>query len=150
MGNNVCIENRKAKYNYFIEETLECGIELLGNEIKSIRLGQATIVDSWVSLDNGELFIKKMHVTPWSTANRYDIDEDRDKKLLAHKSEIRSLESKLQNVGYTLIPLKVYVNNDGRCKVLIGLAKGKHNYDKRQTLKENQMNRDIERALKNR
>lgn len=150
MRNNVCIENRKAKYNYFIEETLECGIELLGNEIKSIRLGQATIVDSWVSLDNGELFIKKMHVTPWSTANRYDIDEDRDKKLLAHKSEIRSLENKLQNAGYTLIPLKVYVNNDGRCKVLIGLAKGKHNYDKRQTLKENQMNRDIERALKNR
>lgn len=150
MGNNVCIENRKAKYNYFIEETLECGIELLGNEIKSIRLGQATIVDSWVSLDNGELFIKRMHVTPWSTANRYDIDEDRDKKLLAHKREIKSLESKLQNAGYTLIPLKVYVNNDGRCKVLIGLAKGKHNYDKRQTLKENQMNRDIERALKNR
>lgn len=148
--NNVCIENRKARYDYFVEETLECGIELRGNEIKSIRDGSASIKESWISIENGQMYIKKMHITPWRTANSFDVDESRERRLLAHRKEINDFDRKIQRDGYTLIPLKVYIDNNGRCKVLVGLTKGKHDYDKRQSAKDKQAKIDIDRALKNR
>lgn len=147
---NVCIENRKARYDYFVEETLECGIELRGNEIKSIRDGSASIKESWISIENGQMYIKKMHITPWRTANSFDVDESRERRLLVHRKEINDFDRKIQRDGYTLIPLKVYIDNNGRCKVLIALAKGKHDYDKRQSAKDKQAKMDIDRALKNR
>lgn len=142
------IENRKAYHDYFVEETLECGIELKGNEVKSIRNGKASIKESWVAVENGELFIKKMHITKWDTSNLFDIDENRVKKLLARKCEIKEYDRKAQVQGYTLVPLKVYINDRGKVKVLIGLCKGKHNYDKRQVEKNKQAQRDMDRAMK--
>ena len=148
MNKSITIENRSARHEYFIEDTLECGIELRGNEVKSIREGKASIKEAWVAVENGELFIKQMHITQWKTANQYDIDEKRDKKLLAHKNEINKLGIRVKQDGYTLIPLKIYFNNRGKCKVLIGVCKGKHLYDKRQSSKEKTAKREIERAIK--
>ena len=142
------IENRKARYNYFIEDTIECGISLRGNEVKSIYEGMCNIQDSWVQIQNGNLVIRGMHITPWITSNSYDIDVDREVQLLAHKKEIIKLENKLKTDGYTLIPLKIYFNDKGKCKMLIGICKGKHTYDKRNALKEKQIKRDIERSFK--
>lgn len=148
MSKSITIENRSARHEYFIEDTLECGIELRGNEVKSIREGKASIKEAWVAIENGELFIKQMHITQWKTANQYDIDEKRDKKLLAHKNEINKLGIRVKQDGYTLIPLKIYFNDRGKCKVLIGVCKGKHLYDKRQSSKEKTAKREIERAIK--
>ena len=141
------IENKKAYHDYFVEETLECGIELKGIEVKSIREGKASIKESWVAIEKGEMLIKKMHITRWDTANAFDVDENRVKRLLAHKNEIRDFDRKAQVLGYTLVPLKVYINK-GKVKVLLGLCKGKHNYDKRQVEKNKQAKRDMDRALK--
>lgn len=146
--NNVTIENRKAYHDYFVEDTYECGIELRGNEVKSIREGRASIKESWVAVENGQVYIKKMHITAWETANKFDVDENRERRLLLHKSEIRELDRGTTRDGYTIIPLKVYINDKGKCKVLIGLCKGKHNYDKRAVEKEKQIKKDIARAMK--
>lgn len=148
MGSTAVIENKKARYDYYVEDSLECGIELRGNEVKSIREGKASIKESWISVEKGDLIIKKMHISAWNTANKFDVDEDRDKKLLAHKKEIADFERKVQQSGYTLIPLKVYFTSKGKCKVLIGLCKGKHQYDKRRTERDKQVRLDIERTLK--
>ena len=148
MKNSATIENRKAKYDYFIEETLECGIELRGNEVKSIRSGKASIKEAWVSVESGEMVIKQMHITPWETSNRYDVSEVRERKLLAHKAEIRKLSRAVQRDGYTLVPLKVYFLDNGKCKVLVGLCKGKKNYDKREAQKERDIKRSINEKLK--
>ena len=146
---NINIENRKARHDYFIGDTLECGIALKGNEVKSIRDGQVSIKESWVAIENNELFIKQMHITPWKTANSFDVDENRDRKLLAHKKEIKDLEKAIKIDGYTLVPLKVYINSSGKCKVLISVAKGKHDYDKRESEKQKQIEKDIRRIYKN-
>ena len=146
-GATPTIENRKVYHDYFVEETLECGIELWGNEVKSIRKSQVSLKESWIAIENGELLIKKMHIKAWETANSFDIDENRVRKLLAHKSEIRDFDRKVQRDGYTLMPLKIYFVN-GKAKLLVGLCKGKHNYDKRAVAKEKQAKRDIERAMK--
>lgn len=148
MKNSATIENRKAKYDYFIEETLECGIELRGNEVKSIRSGKASIKEAWVSVESGEMVIKQMHITPWETSNRYDVSEVRERKMLAHKAEIRKLSRAVQRDGYTLVPLKVYFSDNGKCKVLVGLCKGKKNYDKREAQKERDIKRSINEKLK--
>lgn len=148
MKNSATIENRKARYDYFIEETLECGIELSGNEVKSIRSGKASIKEAWVSVESGEMVIKQMHITPWETSNRYDVSEVRERKLLAHKAEIRKLSRAVQRDGYTLVPLKVYFSDNGKCKVLVGLCKGKKNYDKREAQKERDIKRSINEKLK--
>ena len=140
--NNVVIENRKVYHDYFVEETLECGIELRGNEVKSIRNGMASIKESWVTIENNQIYIKKMHITKWDTSNQFDVDETRERKLLAHKNEIRELGKKVCIQGYTLMPLKIYFVN-GRAKLLIGLCKGKHNYDKRAVEKERQIKKYI-------
>ena len=143
------IENKKAYHDYFVTETLECGIALKGNEVKSIREGHVSIKESWCQIQNGNLVIRGMHISKWATANTFDVDEDRERVLLAHKSEISKLEEKVSLDGITIIPLKIYFKN-GKCKVLIGVCKGKHNYDKRESLKERDTKREINRELKER
>ena len=141
------IINKKVYHEYFVLETLEVGIELRGNEIKSIRNGMCNINQAWVDIKNNELFIKNMHITKWSTSNLFDVDEKRDKKLLAHKNEIRKLLFTSSEKGITIVPIKVYFSNH-RCKLEIGVCKGKKLYDKRNDLKEKQIKRDIERGYK--
>ena len=143
------IENRKARYDYFVEDELEVGIALSGNEVKSIRDGQASIKEAWVRVQNGTLVLRGMHITKWSTANDFDVDEDRERILLAHRKEINRLADRVKLDGVTLIPLRVYFTKEGKCKVLLGVCKGKHNYDKRQSLRDKQVSRDIQRGLKN-
>lgn len=142
------INNPKARHDYFILETLECGVELRGNEVKTLRENMATIKDAWAYVENGELFVIGMHITPWRTANSFDVNPDRVIKLLAHKSQIRQLQQKVKQDGVTLIPLRVYLNKQSKVKIELGICKGKHTYDKRQTLKEKDMQRDIERHMK--
>jgi len=137
------IENRKARFDYFIEDTYECGIVLKGSEIKSIRSGKASIKDSYCIIKNNELFILNMHISKYENSNIFNHEETRTRKLLAHKKEIFRMRDKLNMLGYTLIPIKLYFKN-GRAKILVGVAKGKKNYDKRETIKQ----RDIERYNK--
>lgn len=147
---SVEISNKKAYHDYFVNETLECGISLKGNEVKSIRDGKCNIKEAWVSIQNGNLVIRGMHIAKWDTANMFDVDENRERQLLAHKKEISKLSDAISQNGITLIPLKVYFNDKGKCKILVGVCKGKHNYDKRESLKERQTKRDIDRALRER
>lgn len=147
MKNNVEITNKKAYHDYFVDETLECGISLRGNEVKSIRDGKCNIKEAWVRVQNGNLVIRGMHISKWGTANDFDIDETRERQLLAHKSEIRKLNAKVAQTGVTLVPLKVYFSN-GKCKVLVGVCRGKHTYDKRESLKERDVKREIRREFK--
>lgn len=145
----VNIQNRKAYHDYQILDTLECGISLRGNEVKSIIDGKASIKEAWCTIQNNQLVIRGMHITPWHTANAYDIDETRERVLLAHKAEIRKLNAQKQQDGITLIPLSIIYKN-GKIKVNVGICKGKKIYDKRHDLKEKQIKRDIERTMKNR
>lgn len=142
------IINRKAYHDYFIDDTLECGISLRGNEVKSIINGKANINEAWVGIQNNNLIINNMFISRYETTNIFDVDERRERQLLAHKREILKLKEFTSQKGFTLIPLKVYFSGS-KCKILIGIARGKHNYDKRNTLKEKQMKRDIDRSLKN-
>lgn len=145
---NIIIENRQARHEYFVDNTIECGISLVGNEVKSIRAGMANLKTSWVDIQEEELYLKGMHVSAWETTNKFDIDENRDRKLLVHKKEIRQLSEKIKQAGKTLVPLKVYFNDRGKCKVLVGICTGKKLYDKRQTAKEASMKRDALRGFK--
>ena len=145
---NIIIENRQARHEYFVDDTIECGISLVGNEVKSIRAGMANLKTSWVDIQEEELYLKGMHVSAWETTNKFDIDQNRDRKLLVHKKEIRQLSEKIKQAGKTLVPLKVYFNDRGKCKVLVGICTGKKLYDKRQTAKEASMKRDALRGLK--
>lgn len=139
------ITNRKAKFNYQIFESLECGIVLTGTEIKSLRSGKANIKDSYCTVKNNEVYLINMHISSYENGNRFNHDETRTRKLLLHKKEIYKLRDKVRLEGYTLIPLKVYLKN-GYAKVLVGVARGKKNYDKREDIKK----RDIERNIRSR
>ena len=141
------ILNRKAKYNYQIFESLEAGIVLIGTEIKSIREGKANIKDSYARIKNDEIFLINMHISSYDNGNRFNHDETRERKLLLHKKEILKFRDKIKLEGYTIVPLKVYLKN-GRAKVLIGLAKGKKNYDKREDIKKRDIERNIRARLK--
>lgn len=134
------IENRKAKFDYFIEDTYEAGIVLKGTEIKSIREGKCNLKDSYALIRNNEVFLINVHISSYDKGNLFNHKETRTRKLLLNKREILKLKNKIEIDGYTLIPLKIYFKN-GKAKVLIGVAKGKKNYDKRETIKK----RDIER-----
>ncbi len=136
------ILNRKAKFDYYILEEYETGIVLTGTEIKSIRLGKVNLGDSYVIIRNEELFLLNTHISSYDSGNRFNHDETRTRKLLMHKKEIKKINNKVTLEGYTLIPLKLYFKQ-GRAKLLIGLCKGKKNYDKRETIKK----RDIEREM---
>lgn len=141
------ILNRKAKYNYQIFESLEAGIVLTGTEIKSIREGKANIKDSYARIKNDEIFLINMHISSYDNGNRFNHDETRERKLLLHKKEILKFRDKIKLEGYTIVPLKVYLKS-GRAKVLIGLAKGKKNYDKREDIKKRDIERNIRARLK--
>ena len=140
-------QNRKARHDYTILETIEAGLVLQGTEIKSIRQGKINLKDGFVSIRQGEAFLKNVHISPYEQGNIFNHDPLRNRKLLLHKKEIEKLEREVKQNRLTIIPLKVYIVR-GRAKVLIGLAEGKNRYDKRHSLKEQQMKRVIDRALK--
>jgi SsrA-binding protein len=142
-------QNKKAYHDYFIEETYEAGIVLQGTEIKSIRAGKVNLKDSYARIQNGEAWLYSMHVSPYEQGNRYNHDPLRPRKLLLHKREINKLLGETKEVGYALVPVKLYLKN-GFCKVLLGLAKGKKNYDKREDLKKKEAKREIERVFRDR
>ena len=141
------ILNRKARFNYFIIEEIECGIVLTGTEIKSLRKGSADIKDCYAKIKNDEAFLINMYIAKYDEGNRFNHDERRTRKLLLHKTEIKRLKEETQKQGYTLIPLKVYFVR-GRAKVELGVCRGKKNYDKRETIKERDINRDIAKQIK--
>ena len=142
----VC-ENRKARHDYFIHETFETGIELKGTEVKSLRVGKANLRDSYAEVQDGEIFVEHMHISPYEQGNIFNHDPLRRRRLLMHKKEILKLFSKTREKGFTLIPLKIYFKN-GRAKLELALASGKHTYDKRAALAEKSAQRDIERAVR--
>jgi SsrA-binding protein len=143
-------QNRKASHDYYIEDTYEAGLVLSGTEIKSLRTGKANISDSFATIRNGEAFIHNMHISPFEQGNRYNpTDPTRARKLLMHKKEITKLLGLSKQEGYTIVPLKVYIKN-GFAKMLIGLAKGKKNYDKRESAAKKDAERDMQRAMKER
>jgi len=145
----IATENRKARHDYFIHETYEAGMELVGTEVKSLRAGKANLRDSFAQIKNGEMFIIHMHISPYDEGNRFNHEPLRTRRLLLHKREIVKLFSQTREKGYTLVPLKVYFKK-GRAKLELALASGKHTYDKRRDLAEKAAKRDVERALKER
>ena len=142
-------QNKKAYHDYFVEETYECGLSLMGTEVKSLRAGGANLKDSWADIDDGELIVKGMHISPYDHGNIFNPDPLRPKKLLLHKAEIRKLAGLVNRQGYTLIPLKVYLK-DGRMKLEMGLCRGKQLHDKRDAAAEKDARREIERAFSRR
>lgn len=139
--------NKKAYHDYFIEEKTECGIALHGTEVKSMRMGKCSIKEAFIRIENGEVFVYGMHVSPYEKGNIFNKDPLRAKKLLLHKYEINKLIGKIKEKGYTLVPLQVYFK-DGKAKVEIGLAKGKKNYDKRDDIAKKDQRREAEREFK--
>jgi len=147
MGEKLICQNKKAWHNYFIEDTYEAGISLLGSEVKSLREGKVNLGDSYGDIKRGEIFLVDAHISPYPQANRLNHDPLRTRKLLLHKREIQRLIGKVQERGFTLIPLRLYFSN-GKVKVELGLAKGKKLFDKRETLKRKTMEREMERGRK--
>ena len=146
-GTRLIANNKKAYHDYFIDETYEAGIELVGTEVKSLRQGNCSIKEAFVSINKGEVFIYKMHINPYEKGNIFNKDPLRKRKLLLHRSEINKLIGKTKEKGYTIVPLKVYFS-DSRVKLEIGLARGKKLYDKRETLAKNDQKREAERDFK--
>jgi len=140
-------QNRKAYHDYFIEETFEAGIELVGTEVKSLRNGKCNLRDSYASIDNGELYLKQMHISPYEQGNIFNHDPLRPRKLLMHKREINRLLAEVREQGLTLIPTSIYFKGS-RAKVAIGLARGKKLYDKRESEAQKDSKRKIDRAIK--
>ncbi|KFA56809.1 SsrA-binding protein SmpB [Mageeibacillus indolicus] len=147
-GIKVVADNRKAHYDYIILNKYEAGIVLSGTEVKSIRGGNVNLKDSYAKILHGEMWVIGMHISPYEQGNRYNLDPMRSRKLLLHKQEIDRLFGKIKQEGLTLVPLQLYFKN-GRVKLELGLAKGKKNYDKRQSMIQRTVKRDIDRALKN-
>lgn len=146
-GIKIIAQNRKAHFNYFLSEFLECGISLVGTEIKSLRVHSCSISDSYIIIRNDEAEIINMHINPYDHGNIFNHDPLRARKLLLHKKEIRWFDEKVRKGGFTIVPTKVYFK-EGKCKVEIALAKGKHNYDKRETIKQRDIDRDIRKNTK--
>ena len=144
----VSIRNKKASFEYFFVETFTAGIVLTGTEIKSIRLGKASLVDSYCYIHNGEIWVKGMNISPYFFGSYNNHEAKRDRKLLLTKREIHKLQEATKQVGFTIVPTLVFIDAKGRAKVDIALAKGKKEYDKRQTLKEKEDRREMDRAIK--
>ena len=142
--------NKKAYHDYFIEETYEAGIVLTGTEIKSVRQGKVSIKESYAKIEKGELILYGMNISPYEQGNRYNVDSLRPRKLLLHKQEIRKLIGYTTMKGLTLVPLKMYINEEGRAKVEIAVARGKKNYDKRDDIAKRDAKRDMDRKMKER
>lgn len=148
-GKKILATNKKARHDYFIDAVYECGIELKGTEVKSIRQGRINLKEGYASVDNSEVFLKQVHISPYDQGNRFNVDPLRTRKLLLHKAEIRKLIGATTIKGYSLVPMSVYLKN-GRVKLELGLAKGKKLYDKRQDLAKKDAMRRIERESKDR
>ena len=138
------IKNKKANFDYFIEETIECGIELKGTEIKSLRNGSGDLKDTFALIRNGEVFLHNMYIAKYEEGNIFNHDERRTRKLLLHKNEIKKIKEKVDREGYSLVPLKAYLVKN-KIKVLLGIGKGKKLYDKRETIKERDLKREAQR-----
>lgn len=150
MAIEIVTQNRKAFHDYFIEETIEAGIVLTGTEVKSLRAGKANLKDSYARIKDGEIFLLNTHISPYAKADGFNQPSpERTRKLLLHKKEIVRLLGKTKEKGYTLIPTKIYFK-DGKAKVELGLAKGKTSYDKRETIKEKDVKREMAKTLKSR
>lgn len=145
----IVAQNKKAYHDYFIEDQLEAGIVLKGTEIKSVRKGSTNLKDSFIRIKNGEAFIENMHIAPYEQGNIFNHEPRRTRKLLLHKKQILKLSKEIKEGGYTIVPTKLYFDKGSKVKVEIALAKGKKLYDKRQSMKEKDAKRDIERAMKN-
>lgn len=140
--------NKKARHDYFIEEVYECGIVLTGTEIKSVRGGKVSIKESYAKIENGEMIIYGMNISPYEQGNRFNVDPLRPRKLLLHKQEIRKLIGYTTQKGLTLVPLNMYINTDGRAKMELAVARGKKNYDKRDDIAKKDAARKIDQAMK--
>ena len=146
-GEKQVAANRKARHEYFVEETYECGLVLHGTEVKSMRQGRVNLKEAFCQVKGGEMWVIGMHISPYEQGNIFNVDPLRDKKLLMHKSEIRKLSSQVQRQGYTLIPLRIYLK-DGRMKLELGLCKGKKLHDKRDDMARRDASREMDRALR--
>lgn len=144
---NLLAQNKKARHDYHIVETIEAGIVLTGTEIKSVRAARIQLKDGFAQIKNNEAWLVNVHIAPFEQGNIWNSDPERTRKLLMKKREIQHLTQELKGTGMTLVPLKVYLK-DGFAKVLIGLAKGKHDFDKRESLKRREQDRDINRVMK--
>lgn len=143
----VIAQNKKARHDYFIEQTVEAGIVLSGTEVKSIRLGKVNLKDSYATIQNGEIFLNGMHISPYEQGNIFNKDPLRDRKLLLHKAEINKLLGYIQQQGMSIVPLQMYFKR-GNVKIELGVAKGKKLYDKREDIAKRDANREIDRNLK--
>ena len=143
----IIAENRQARFNYFIEEKIECGIALVGTEVKSVKNGSISFPDAFAEIINGEVYVKNLHISEYSYSSVFNHNPDRPKKLLLHRAEIKRLERKTEEKGYTLVPLDFYLKN-GRVKTTLGLCKGKKLFDKREAIKERDVDRQIQRAFR--
>lgn len=142
------ISNRKATHDYAIIQKFEAGISLTGTEIKSIRSGMINFKDSFAKIKDGQCWLMNFHISPWEKASFFNHEAERPRRLLLHRQEIRRMKSKVDELGMTLVPLNIYINDQGRCKLTIALAKGKKTYDKRDSLQQKDMARDKERSLR--
>ena len=147
MGEKIVIQNRRAFHDYHVIEKHEAGIELRGTEVKSLRAGHIVLKDSYADVVDGEMFLQGVHINPYEQGTVWNHEPERTRRLLLHKREIIKLGTQVAEKGYTLIPLKVYFK-EGRAKVEIGLCKGKHTFDKRESIRDGEVKRDIDRALK--
>lgn len=147
-GSNINIKNRKASFDYELIDTYTAGIVLTGTEIKSIRQSKASLVDTFCSIIDGELWVKNMHVAEYFYGSYNNHTARRDRKLLLTRKELRKLESQIKNPGFTIVPTRLFINEKGLAKLVIALAKGKHQYDKRQSLRENDDKREMARVMK--
>jgi len=148
VGKKVVAQNRKARYDYFILDTLECGIVLTGTEIKSVRAGNLNLKDSYASVENGELWLVGVHISPYEKGSYYNHEPERDRKLLLNRHELIRLHGKTKEKGLTLVPLSIYIKDGRRAKVELALAKGKTSYDKRDAIAERDARRDMARAVR--
>lgn len=146
-GRKIIAENRKARFDYFIEESIECGIVLEGTEVKSVKNGNISFPDAFAEIIGDEVFVKGLHISEYSYSSVFNHNPDRAKKLLLHKDEIKRLKRRTEEKGYTLIPIDFYLKN-GRVKLTLGVCKGKKQFDKRATIKERDINRDIQREFR--
>lgn len=143
----VNIKNRRATFDYEISDTYTAGLVLTGTEIKSIRMGRASLVDTFCFINNGEVWVKNMYIAPYEHGTYYNHVERRDRKLLLNRKEITSLSRGAEAAGYTIVPLRLFISQRGYAKLVIGLARGKHEYDKRQSIKERDDKRELARAM---
>lgn len=144
----VLVTNRKASFEYFFLATYEAGMQLTGTEIKSVRKGEANLSDAYCIFIEGQLYVKNMHIAPYKEGTYNNVDTKRERKLLLNKAELKKLQSKLKEKGLTIVPLRIYLNEKGYAKLEIALAKGKKTYDKRESLKQKDDKREMDRSLK--